>query len=124
MRTRTVFLIAAALAVALVLLLWYQQRGQAQRVEAEGVFRYVQSHPQLKALVGDPVPTQLIDARRGEGTVTYEFDIGGTKPLHAIVDVRGGSPELRCVTRRRPRERDPGKDACAQDPVELPPVAA
>lgn len=124
MRTRTVFMIAGLLAIALAALLWLQHRAQGQRQEAEGVFRYVQGHPQLKALVGDPVPTKLIGARRDAEGVLYEFDIGGTRPLHAIVEVRGGSPGLRCVTRRPPAQRAAGQDACAQDSVELPPVPA
>lgn len=123
-RTRTIWLIAAHLAVALALLLWLQQRGQARREEAEGVFQYLKGHPQLKALVGDPVPTRLVNAQRLDEGTRYEFDIGGTRPLHAIVEVRAGEPTLRCVTRLGPAERDRARDACAQARVELPPVPA
>ena len=124
MRTRTIWLIAGHLAAALALLLWLQHRAQAQREEAEGVFQYVKGHPQLKALVGEPVPTRLVEARRVDDETRYEFDVGGARPLYAIVEVRRGEPALRCVTRLGPAERDAQQDACAQQRVELPPVPA
>lgn len=118
--------LAVLLAVALgAALLWQQRQRQAELAEHGGVFQFLTAHPQLKALVGDPVPARLLAARRQEGAVRYLFDIGGTRPLYAWIEARrGADPRLLCVTRLRGREDEAPAQLCANDPVALPPVPA
>jgi hypothetical protein len=121
-------IVSLAVLLALLLgglLLWQQQRRQAELAEHGGVFQFLAAHPQLKALVGDPVPAKLLAVERREAAVRYLFDIGGTRPLYAWIEARPSSdPQLLCVTRLRGRDDAPQDQLCANDPVVLPPVPA
>lgn len=106
-------------------LLWQQRQRQAELAEHNGVFQFLATHPQLKALVGDPVPARLLAVERQEAGARYLFDIGGTRPLYAWIEARPSSdPQLLCVTRLRGRDDAPQDQLCANDPVLLPPVPA
>lgn len=128
MRKRLKLIVLPAVLMALVigaLLLWQQRQRQAEVAEHNGVFQFLASHPQLKALVGDPVPAKLLAVERQDAAVRYLFDIGGTRPLYAWIEARGGAgPRLLCVTRLAGRLDAQEAQLCAGGPVPLPPVPA
>lgn len=121
-----IVLSAVMLAVVLGGLLWWQHRQrQGELAEHHGVFQFLASHPQLKALVGDPVPARLLAVERQDAAVRYLFDIGGTRPLFAWIEARrGDAPRLLCVTRLRGPADEAQAQLCARDAVALPPVPA